>query len=125
KVSPLPPLTLGSDLSGVVEEIGPGVGNFKKGDQIYGVTNAQFCGAQAEYAVVSGKMVAAMPQRLSHIEAASVPVEVVTAWQMLFEYGGCEAKSDSNDSGSWRERRRICGSACGALKTTRDRDRPL
>jgi len=32
-------------------------------------------------------MVAAMPQRLSHIEAASVPVVAVTAWQMLFEYG--------------------------------------
>ena len=28
-----------------------------------------------------------MPQRLSHIEAASVPVVAVTAWQMLFEYG--------------------------------------
>src|SRR5215813_15582996 len=33
KVSPPPPLTLGSDLSGVVEEAGPSVSEFKKGDQ--------------------------------------------------------------------------------------------
>src|SRR6516225_683009 len=51
KVSPPPPLTLGSDLSGVVEEAGAIVGEFKKGDEIYGVTNPQFCGANAQYAV--------------------------------------------------------------------------
>lgn len=35
KVSPQPPLTLGSDLSGVVEEVGAGVTEFKKGDKVY------------------------------------------------------------------------------------------
>ena len=45
KVNPPPPLTLGSDLSGVIEEVGPGVSEFKKGDEIYGVTNQQFGGA--------------------------------------------------------------------------------
>src|SRR5689334_8689295 len=47
KVSGPPPLTLGSDLSGVVEAVGPGVSQFNAGDAIYGVTNAQFIGAQA------------------------------------------------------------------------------
>jgi NADPH:quinone reductase-like Zn-dependent oxidoreductase len=87
KVSPRPPLILGSDLSGVIEEIGPGISNFERGDQIYGVTNAQFCGAQAEYAVASANMVSVKPRGLGHIEAASVPVVAVTAWQMLFDYG--------------------------------------
>jgi len=91
KVSPSPPLTLGSDLSGVVAEVGPGVTGFSKGDQVFGVTNPGFCGAQAEFAVVIAGMIAQKPQRLSHIEAASVPVVAVTAWQMLFEYG--QAKS--------------------------------
>jgi NADPH-dependent curcumin reductase CurA len=58
KVSPTPPLTLGSDLSGVVEEVGPSVSEFKKGDEIYGVTNPQFCGANAQYAVAHANMVA-------------------------------------------------------------------
>lgn len=86
KVSPQPPLTLGSDLSGVVEAVGAGVNDFKKGDEVYGVTNAQFVGAQAEYAVASATMIAPKPQRLSMVEAASVPVVAVTAWQMLFEH---------------------------------------
>lgn len=87
KVSPSLPLTLGSDLSGVVDEVGSGVTGFSKGDQVFGVTNPGFCGAQAEFAVAIASMIAQKPQRLSHVEAASVPVVAVTAWQMLFEYG--------------------------------------
>jgi NADPH:quinone reductase-like Zn-dependent oxidoreductase len=37
--SPLP-LTLGSDLSGYVEAVGPGVEPFRPGDAVFGVTNA-------------------------------------------------------------------------------------
>ena len=85
KVSP-PPLTLGSDLSGIVAEVGPGVTDFRVGDEVYGVTNAQFCGANAEFAVASTGKVAKKPRSLSHLEAASIPVAAVTAWQMLFEY---------------------------------------
>ena len=91
KVSPPPPLTLGSDLSGVVEAVGTGVSRFKNGDEVYGVTNPQFVGANADFAVVSAQMVAPKPQRLSNLEAASAPVVAVTAWQMLFEYARPEA----------------------------------
>ena len=86
KVSPPPPLTLGSDLSGVVEAAGPGVTQFQKSDAVYGVTNPQFCGANADYAICSAKMISRKPNRLSEIEAASAPVVAVTAWQMLFDY---------------------------------------
>lgn len=86
KVSPQPPLTLGSDLSGVVEKIGPGVTDFALADEVYGVTNPQFCGAQAEFAVASAGTVARKPQSLNYVEAASAPVIAVTAWQMLFQY---------------------------------------
>ena len=86
KVSPQPPLTLGSDLSGVVEQVGPDLSDFAPGDEVYGVTNPQFCGAQAEFAVASAAMVARKPQSLNFVEAASAPVVAVTAWQMLFQY---------------------------------------
>jgi len=69
-----------------VEAVGPGVGQFKSGDEVYGVTNAQFVGANAEFAVASANMVAVKPERLSSLEAASIPVVAVTAWQMLFDY---------------------------------------
>ena len=87
KVAPQPPLTLGSDLSGIVEEVGPGVEGFHKGDELYGVTNPQFCGSNAEYAIASSGMITTKPQQLSYVEAASAPVVAVTAWQMLFDYG--------------------------------------
>src|SRR5436305_1263008 len=47
------PLTLGSDLSGEVAAVGPEVSAVRVGDQVYGVTNAQFTGAYAEYALAS------------------------------------------------------------------------
>jgi len=81
------PLTLGSDLAGVVEEVGPGVSGFHPGDEIFGVTNSQFTGAYAEHAVADAAMIAAKPRRLSHVEAASVPVVASTAWQMVFDHG--------------------------------------
>jgi NADPH:quinone reductase-like Zn-dependent oxidoreductase len=42
-------LTLGADLSGVIEEVGPEVVDFQLGEQIFGVTNSRFTGAYAEY----------------------------------------------------------------------------
>src|SRR4029078_12952802 len=44
------PLTLGSDLSGAVYSVGPGVERFKIGDEVFGVTNERFTGESAEYA---------------------------------------------------------------------------
>ena len=80
------PLTLGSDLCGVVEGVGPGVAGFDPGDEVFGVTNKQFTGAYAEYAAAAAGMIARKPHRLGHVEAAAVPVIAVTAWQMLFDH---------------------------------------
>lgn len=80
------PLTLGSDLAGIVEAIGTGVSGFRTGDEVYGATNEQFSGAYAEYAVPFASMMAQKPKTLNFVEAASIPVVAVTAWQMLFEY---------------------------------------
>ena len=90
-VSPPLPVILGSDFSGVVEAAAPGAAEFQAGDEVFGATNEQFTGAYAEYVCASAKMIARKPARLSFIEAASVPVVAVTAWQMLFEYGHAAA----------------------------------
>lgn len=79
------PLTLGSDLSGEVVATGPGVSGLRPGDSVYGVTNPRFIGAYAEYAVASAAMVSHKPSSLTPVEAASVPVVAVTAWQALFD----------------------------------------
>ena len=81
------PLTLGSNLSGVIEAVGSDVTGLQIGNSVYGITNPRFIGAYAEYAVASAAMIARKPGSLGHIEAASVSVIAVTAWQGLFDEG--------------------------------------
>jgi len=85
------PLVPGSDLSGIVEAVGAGVTGFKRGEEVYGATNGRFTGAYAEFALADAAMIARKPERLSHPEAASVPVVAITAWQMLFDHAHLQA----------------------------------
>jgi NADPH:quinone reductase-like Zn-dependent oxidoreductase len=85
------PLTLGSDLSGETVAIGSGVSELRVEDRVYGITNPQFIGAYAEYALASAGMVSNKPTSLTHVEAASVPVVSVTAWQALFDHAQLKA----------------------------------
>ena len=85
------PLTLGSDLSGEIIATGTGVSELGVGDQVYGVTNPRFVGAYAEYALANAEMVSSKPTSLTHVEAASVPVISVTAWQALFDHAQLKA----------------------------------
>jgi NADPH:quinone reductase-like Zn-dependent oxidoreductase len=80
------PLTLGSDFSGVVAAVGAKVTSCARGDEVFGVTSPRYTGASADYAAVPATMVAHKPRRLSHVEAASVPVVAVTALQMLVDH---------------------------------------
>ncbi|AXF05494.1 quinone oxidoreductase (plasmid) [Paraburkholderia hospita] len=85
------PLTLGSDISGVVVAIGEGTRGFAVGELVYGVTNKRFTNGYAQYAACRAEMLARKPAALSFTQAASVPVVAVTAWQMLFEYAGLKS----------------------------------
>jgi NADPH:quinone reductase-like Zn-dependent oxidoreductase len=81
------PLTLGSDLSGVVEAIGPGVSDLQPGDAVFGVTNERFTGAYAEYAVAAATIIDRRPDELDPVDAATVPVVAVTAQQAIERAG--------------------------------------
>lgn len=85
------PLMLGSDIAGIVDAIGSNASGLNVGDEVFGVTNEQFTGGYAEYALASPGTMALRPKALSFIEAASAPVVAVTAWQMLFEYAHAAA----------------------------------
>jgi len=86
------PLTLGSDFSGVIDSVGPGLERFQVGDEVFGVAAENFTGACAEYARAKSSMIAPKPQTLNHSHAASVPVVSVTAWQMVFEFAQLSAR---------------------------------
>ena len=79
------PLIIGWDLSGVVEEVGPGVSRFKIGEEVYSVPDPTRNGAYADYIVVRESELALKPSSLHHIRAAAVPLAGLTAWQSLFD----------------------------------------
>lgn len=81
------PLTLGSDIAGVVVAAGRRVRALQKGDAVYGVANKRFTDGYAQYVACAEATLAPKPDSLSFIEAASAPVAAVTAWQMLFLHG--------------------------------------
>jgi NADPH:quinone reductase-like Zn-dependent oxidoreductase len=84
------PMTLGRDLSGTVESAGAGVDTFGDGDAVYAMLGGIDRGSYAEYVLVRPNEAAPKPVRLSHIEAAAVPLAALTAWQGLFDHGHLE-----------------------------------
>jgi len=79
------PLALGSDLAGVVVEVGPKVKAFKPGDEVFANPNSAAPGTFAEYMAVSEADLALKPESLTMKEAASVPLVALTAWQALHD----------------------------------------
>lgn len=79
------PLIIGTDVAGVVEEVGEGVTDFSPGDGVYARVGVFRDGANAEYAVAFASDVAMKPQSLDYVHSAALPHVTLTAWQALFE----------------------------------------
>ena len=86
------PLTLGWDVSGVVEAVGSEVSRFKVGDAVYSRPDIKRNGTYADYVAIRADEVAHKPTTISHIEAASLPLAGITAWEALFTAGQLAAK---------------------------------
>ncbi|MFN8476099.1 MAG: NAD(P)-dependent alcohol dehydrogenase [Anaerolineae bacterium] len=82
---------LGADIAGVVEAVGPGVRQFRPGDEVYGDIALYGFGGFAEYVAVPERAVAPKPTNLSFEEAAAVPLAAVTALQGLRDRGHVRA----------------------------------
>ncbi|MFE2235257.1 NADP-dependent oxidoreductase [Streptomyces sp. NPDC059442] len=80
---------VGWDVSGTVEAVGPGVGVFRPGDEVFGMPLfPRQAGAYAEYVVAPARHLAPKPASLSHVEAAALPLAALTAWQALVDTAG-------------------------------------
>lgn len=79
------PAVLGSDLAGVVVEVGSRVTRFKPGDEVFASIFDLGEGALAEFARVPETAAALKPVTLSLVEAASIPMVGLTSWQALKE----------------------------------------
>lgn len=77
------PLILGNDMAGTVIRVGARVRDFKPGDEVYGRPDDDRIGTFAERIAVKASSLALKPGNLSMVEAASLPLVALTAWQAL------------------------------------------
>lgn len=77
------PLTLGWDFSGEIVKVGNSVSFFKVGDEVYCRPALENDGTYAEYIAVKACEVALKPATITHLQAASIPLAGITAWETL------------------------------------------
>jgi putative PIG3 family NAD(P)H quinone oxidoreductase len=78
------PETLGLEVSGVIESVGPGVTRWHEGDEVCALLPG---GGYATYAIAHEGSVLPVPNGVSLIEAAGLPETVFTVWANVFENG--------------------------------------
>ncbi|MGZ3280866.1 MAG: quinone oxidoreductase family protein [Phenylobacterium sp.] len=78
---------LGSEWSGTVEAVGPGVTDFKEGDRVMGASSSAF----AEYVTVHAAHVLAVPDGMSLEDAACFPVGLRTMHNAIVTVGELKA----------------------------------
>ena len=81
-----PPFILGWDISGVVEDVVPGVNRFRPGDEVFGMPFfPRPAAAYAELVAAPSRQLAPKPRSLDHVHAAALPLAGLTAWQSLVD----------------------------------------
>jgi NADPH:quinone reductase-like Zn-dependent oxidoreductase len=75
-----PPFSLGYDLVGEIDRVGPGVEGLKAGDRVADLT---VIGAQAEYVCLDAADLVPVPRNLDPVQAVSLVLSYTTAYQML------------------------------------------
>jgi NADPH:quinone reductase len=75
---------LGWEFAGVVLAAGASAGRFKAGDRVYGTGDMARDGCWAERVAVDHRILAVVPDQLSFVDAASLPIGSLTAWEAIF-----------------------------------------
>ena len=81
----------GHDLSGVVEEVGPGVTTLVKGSEVYAMLGYGRDGSEAEFTLALPDELVPKPRTLDFVQAAAVPLTALTAWQAFFDHASLVA----------------------------------
>jgi NADPH:quinone reductase-like Zn-dependent oxidoreductase len=81
----------GHEFSGVIAALGKDTAGFDVGQEVYGMNDWFSDGATAEYCIAQPSGIAQKPTGLTHVEAASVPIGALTAWQGLFDRARLQA----------------------------------
>lgn len=80
----------GHEFSGAIAAVGVGADGII-GQEVFGMNDWYAQGAIAEFCCAPPSAIALKPARLTHVEAASIPIDALTAWQGLFERAQLQA----------------------------------
>src|SRR5262249_3571974 len=80
QIKPPFPFTPGAEVAGIVDAIGPGVPEFKIGDEVVSLTHG---GGMAEYALGPERMTFPIARGMAFATAAAVPVVYQTSYYAL------------------------------------------
>jgi NADPH:quinone reductase-like Zn-dependent oxidoreductase len=86
--APKPPCVVGYEVSGTVDNSGPGVDSSWVGREVFALTRF---GGYSDVVIVPEQQVFVKPASLSHEQAAAIPVNYLTAWQLLVIMGALKA----------------------------------
>jgi NADPH:quinone reductase-like Zn-dependent oxidoreductase len=84
------PATPSYEFSGIVNAVGPDVGDVQVGEAVYALGDFDREGAAAEYALVRSDFLAPKPRNLDYVQSAALPLAGLSAWQGLFVHGRLE-----------------------------------
>src|SRR5690242_6096629 len=84
------PTIPGHELCGVIEAVAQGVLGVVAGETVYGLTSFFRDGTAAEYVAVTAADLAPKPESIDAVQAASVPLSALTAWQALFDHSNLQ-----------------------------------
>jgi NADPH:quinone reductase-like Zn-dependent oxidoreductase len=82
------PVIPGHEVSGTVAATGRNVTGVAAGDAVYGLIGFDRDGAAADYVTVPATTLAARPGSVTDVEAATLPLAALTAWQALVDHAG-------------------------------------
>jgi len=85
-----PPLILGVEVAGTIEQTGADVKNFGIGDEVFVLGNPMKNGGYAEYAIAKESETGLKPKNIDFETAAAIPVGALTSWQALFDLAHLE-----------------------------------
>jgi synaptic vesicle membrane protein VAT-1 len=87
--SPKIPCVVGYEVSGTVDAVGPGLDQSWVGRDVFALTRF---GGYSDVVVVPEKQAFERPASLSHEQAAAIPVNYLTAWQLLVVMGSLKSE---------------------------------
>ena len=89
--APKPPFTLGFEISGIIQKLGPNVSDFKVGDRVLGLSKK---GGYSSHCCLTPKFIFKLPDTISLEDAAAIPVTYLTAYFTIIHPGALRAGED-------------------------------